>query len=47
MNKTINFLVNKKDHGERVDIYLSKKINNYTRSHLKKLIERKKLKYKW
>ena len=35
MNKTMKFLV-KKDNGERVDIYLSKKIHDFTRSYLKK-----------
>ena len=38
MNKTIKFFVEKKFSGERVDIFLSKKIKNYTRSYIKKLI---------
>ena len=44
MNKTIKFLVDKKDNGIRVDVYLSKKVVNFTRSHLKKLIQKKNLK---
>ena len=43
MNKTINFFVKKEDHGKRVDIFLTKKINDLTRSHLKKLIEKNNL----
>ena len=44
MNKTIKFFVNKKDTGKRVDIFLSKKIKDFTRSYIKKLIEKKNLK---
>jgi len=40
MNKTIEFLINKKNNGERLDIFLSKKIKNFTRSYIKKLIEK-------
>jgi 23S rRNA pseudouridine1911/1915/1917 synthase len=40
MNKTIEFLVNKKDNGERLDIFLSKEITYLTRSYIKKLIEK-------
>jgi len=43
MNKTIKFLVKKKDNGERVDIYLSKKIHDFTRSYLKKIIKKNNL----
>ncbi len=43
MNKTTEFLVDKKDIGIRIDIFLSKKIENLTRSYLKKLIEKKNL----
>ncbi len=38
MNKTIKFLVAKKDHNKRVDLILSKKINFITRTYIKKLI---------
>ena len=40
MNNTIKFLVKKVDSGERADIFLSKKINDLTRSFLKKLIKK-------
>ena len=43
MNKTINFLVKEKESGMRIDVYLSKKINTFTRSYIKKLIEEKNL----
>ena len=41
MNKTIELLINKKDNGERLDVFLSKEIKEFTRSYLKKLIEKK------
>ena len=44
MNNTIKFLVKKSDDGERADIFLSKKINDLTRSFLKKLIKKNLLK---
>ena len=44
MNNTIKFLVKKVDNGERADIFLSKKINDLTRSFLKKLIKKDLLK---
>ena len=44
MNNTIKFLVKKVDNGERADIFLSKKINDITRSFLKKLIKKNLLK---
>ena len=44
MNKTMKFLVDKRDAGERIDIYLTKKINKFTRSFLKKIIRKKNLK---
>ena len=44
MDKTIEFLINKKDSGERMDIFLSKEIKNLTRSYIKKLIEKNKVK---
>ena len=40
MNKTMKFLVDEINSGERIDIYLSKKINFLTRSFIKKLIEK-------
>ncbi len=43
MNKTIKFLINKKDSGKRIDIFLSERISYLTRSYLKKLIESKNL----
>ena len=44
MNNTIKFLVKKIDNGKRADIFLSKKINDLTRSFLKKLIKKDLLK---
>ena len=44
MNKTIEFLIDKIDIGERIDIFLSKKLNQITRSYIKKLIKDKNLK---
>jgi 23S rRNA pseudouridine1911/1915/1917 synthase len=44
MDKTIEFSVNKKNNGERLDIFLSEKISNLTRSYIKKLIEKNKVK---
>ncbi len=38
MNNSMKFLVEKKDKGLRIDVYLSKKLNNLTRSNLKKII---------
>ena len=43
MNKTIKFLVAKKDHNKRVDLILSKKINFITSTYIKKLIENSQL----
>lgn len=39
MNNTMKFLIKKSDSGERLDIFLSKKIINLTRSQIKKIIE--------
>ena len=39
MNNTIKFLINKKDSGKRLDIFLSNKISEFTRSSIKKIIE--------
>jgi 23S rRNA pseudouridine1911/1915/1917 synthase len=44
MNKTIEFLVNEKNNGERLDVFLSKEISNLTRSYIKKLIEKNNVK---
>ena len=38
-NNTIKFLTNERDEGNRLDIILSNKIKNLTRSNLKKIIE--------
>ncbi len=39
MNNSIKFLVDKKEEGKRLDVYLSKKIDYLTRSNIKKIIE--------
>jgi 23S rRNA pseudouridine1911/1915/1917 synthase len=44
MNNTIKFLVDKKNSGLRVDIYLSNEINSLTRSLIKKMIKEKNVK---
>ena len=44
MNKTIEFLVDKKNNRERLDIFLSNEIKDLTRSYVKKLIEKNKVK---
>ena len=44
MNNTIKFLVDAKNSGKRVDIFLAENIKQYTRSFLKKLIEGKQAK---
>ena len=44
MNKTIEFLIDKKNNGERLDVFLSKEIKNLTRSYIKKLIEQNDVK---
>ena len=44
MDKTIQFSVNKKDSGERLDVFLSKEITNLTRSYIKKIIEKNNVK---
>ena len=43
MNKTIKFFIDKNNSGNRIDVFLSNKIHYLTRSYLKKLIEKKKL----
>ena len=44
MDKTIKFSINEKNNGERLDIFLSKEIKDFTRSYIKKLIEKNKVK---
>ena len=44
MNNTIKFSVDLKNSGKRLDIFLAKNINQFTRSFLKKLIEKKQVK---
>mgnify|MGYP003951035119 CR=1 FL=1 len=39
MNNSIKFLVEKKDDGKRLDVFLSTKINHLTRSNIKKIIK--------
>ena len=39
MNNSIKFLVDKREEGKRLDVYLSKKIDYLTRSNIKKIIE--------
>ena len=39
MNNTMKLLVEKEDDGKRLDICLSKRINQFTRSNIKKIIE--------
>ena len=41
MNNTIKFLINENDSNKRLDKFLSSKINNLTRSNIKKIIELK------
>jgi len=43
MNNTIKFLVDRKNNGKRLDIFLSENIKQYTRSFIKKLIVNKKV----
>ena len=44
MNNSIKFLVDKKDDNVRLDIFLTNKISNITRSNLKKIIRSNKVK---
>ena len=43
-NKTIKFLTTKEDVGNRLDLVLTKRISNITRSKIKKLLNQKMLK---
>ncbi len=38
-NKTIKFLVSEVDNGKRLDVFLTKNIDNFSRSFIKKLIQ--------
>ena len=44
MDKTMKFLVKEDNHKQRVDIYLSKNINLFTRTHIQKFIRTGQLK---
>ena len=44
MNNTIKLSVNLKNSGKRLDIFLSENLENYTRSFLKKLIQKNQVK---
>ena len=44
MNNTIKFSIDIKNNGKRLDIFLAENIKQFTRSFLKKLIERKRVK---
>ena len=44
MKNTIKFSVDVKDSGKRLDIFLAEKINEFTRSFLKKSIKEKQVK---
>ena len=44
MDNTIKFSVDTKNNGKRLDVFLTENINHYTRSFLKKLIEKKQVK---
>tara|TARA_B100000575_G_scaffold294626_1_gene312347 strand:+ start:8190 stop:9170 length:981 start_codon:yes stop_codon:yes gene_type:complete len=44
MNNTIRFSVSQINNGERLDVFLSKKIQDLTRSYIKKIITQKEVK---
>jgi 23S rRNA pseudouridine1911/1915/1917 synthase len=44
MNNSMKFLVKQNHSGERLDVFLSKKLNKFTRSHIKKIIVLKQVK---
>ena len=44
MNNTIKFLIDEKNNGKRLDVFLAENINHLTRSFLKKLIEDEQVK---
>ena len=43
MDNTIKFSVDSKNKGKRLDVFLSDNIGQFTRSFLKKLIEKKQV----
>ena len=43
MNNSIKLLVEKKNNSRRIDVFLSEKIKNYSRSYIKKLIKEKQV----
>ena len=43
-NKTINILTSVEDKGKRIDVFLSQKLNDFTRSNIKKIINSKRVK---
>ena len=44
MNNSIKFLISEKSNGIRLDVYLSNQISNFSRSYIKKIIEKKQVK---
>ena len=44
MNNSIKFLISKKSNGIRLDVYLSNQLSNFSRSYIKKIIEKKQVK---
>ncbi len=44
MNNTIKYSVDNKNSGKRLDVFLAEKMNDFTRSYLKKLIKDKQVK---
>ena len=42
MNNSIEFLIKEIDTGVRLDVFLSKKMEKFTRSFIKKIIQQKK-----
>ncbi len=43
MNNTMKFLIENINKGERLDVFLTKKIKNLSRSQIKKIIESKNI----
>ena len=42
-NKTIEILSTSSDVGKRIDVFISEKLKDYTRSNIKKIINSKKV----
>ena len=40
MNNTIKFSIDTKNSGKRLDVFLTENIDKYTRSYLKKIIQK-------